>query len=151
MAWRPQPEQAGFFAVGMSTSDPRLSMHIHGDDDAMLLNLHSSSRSACESRCHRPTMMELSLLLQAPNQDTSDFEIAKKRVETDNSPAWEQLNQEQRDEKIRWLEGKVRELEVKSWVTSRTLPRAQQAGAPIAESVGRATAKVVCSEMPCSH
>ena len=69
------------------------------------------------------------LLFQASNQDVTDDGIAKKCLETANSYSWEHAEQDKRDDQIRWLAGKVKELEVKSWVTSGTLPRALEAGA----------------------
>jgi hypothetical protein len=67
--------------------------------------------------------------MQVPKHDVTDFEIAKKCLDTQDSYAWENTAQDRREELIRWLEGKVRDLEVRSWVLSRTLPKALQAGA----------------------
>lgn len=69
------------------------------------------------------------LLFQASNQDVTDDGIAKKCLETANSYSWEHADDDKRGDQIRWLAGKVKELEVKAWVTSGSLPRALEAGA----------------------
>lgn len=75
--------------------------------------------------CSLPLVL---LLLQAGDHEPLDSEIAKHCLEAENSYAWEQADADGREEKVRWLAGKVRELEVKSWVLTRTLPKALQAG-----------------------
>ncbi len=85
--------------------------------------------------------------LQEPTKDVTDYEIAKKCLDDHDSYAWERTAQDKRDDSIRWLEGKVRELEVRSWVLSRTLPKALQAGAlRCIRQQGLSTAQPYCGQ-----
>ena len=91
--------------------------------------------------------MMASTPLQEPTKDVTDYEIAKKCLDDHNSYAWERTAQDKRDDSIRWLEGKVRELEVRSWVLSRTLPKALQAGAlRCIRQPGLSTAQPYCGQ-----